>query len=296
MFKFKKVALLVSSLLLSSSALATTTPDATTLGHNKSMNQIEVEFFEKVSNMLSQGNSPVYSVSQSEIPDFFEVYLSDGNTIMVNSEGTTGIVSNRSGIQIYDFTKRESLTKNRKGQLALNYISNNKPLVTYPAAEQKAVVSVFTDIQCGYCQLLHDNIPELNEKGITVQYYPVPFFEGSALLMNAAFCSENPKESFTDIMNASRSNIHNSKSRVELAGGSKDDYKNEVKQGKDKLTQLASNIIRGSDCVAYDMDYALYSAKGLGVVGTPNILFEDGDLVEGKMDVSAILEKVQIKN
>ena len=48
-------------------------------------------------------------------------------------------------------------------------------LVVFPATgEQKAELHIFTDTTCGYCQKLHEEIPQLQEAGITVRYFPFP--------------------------------------------------------------------------------------------------------------------------
>jgi thiol:disulfide interchange protein DsbC len=36
------------------------------------------------------------------------------------------------------------------------------------------VVSVFTDVDCGYCQKLHQEVPQLNTMGIEVRYLAFP--------------------------------------------------------------------------------------------------------------------------
>ena len=47
--------------------------------------------------------------------------------------------------------------------------------VVYPAEnEELAVLNVFTDTSCGYCQRLHSEIKHLQAAGISVNYYPYP--------------------------------------------------------------------------------------------------------------------------
>ena len=48
-------------------------------------------------------------------------------------------------------------------------------LVIYPADnEELAVLNVFTDTSCGYCQRLHQEIRHLQAAGISVRYFPYP--------------------------------------------------------------------------------------------------------------------------
>jgi thiol:disulfide interchange protein DsbC len=47
--------------------------------------------------------------------------------------------------------------------------------VVFPAeGEELAVLNVFTDTSCGYCQKLHTEVKYLQEAGISVHYFPYP--------------------------------------------------------------------------------------------------------------------------
>jgi thiol:disulfide interchange protein DsbC len=47
-------------------------------------------------------------------------------------------------------------------------------MVVYPAKDEKYVVTVFTDITCGYCRKMHAEMDEYNERGITFRYLAYP--------------------------------------------------------------------------------------------------------------------------
>jgi len=46
--------------------------------------------------------------------------------------------------------------------------------IVFAPPNPKYTVSVFTDIECGYCRKLHSEIAELNRQGIAVQYLAFP--------------------------------------------------------------------------------------------------------------------------
>jgi thiol:disulfide interchange protein DsbC len=47
--------------------------------------------------------------------------------------------------------------------------------VVFPAnGEERAVLNVFTDTSCGYCQQLHREVGHLQDAGISVHYIPYP--------------------------------------------------------------------------------------------------------------------------
>ncbi|EMT6578092.1 MULTISPECIES: bifunctional protein-disulfide isomerase/oxidoreductase DsbC [Providencia] len=47
-------------------------------------------------------------------------------------------------------------------------------MIIFKAPQEKYVVTVFTDISCGYCKKLHESVDELNRQGVTVRYLAYP--------------------------------------------------------------------------------------------------------------------------
>lgn len=47
-------------------------------------------------------------------------------------------------------------------------------MIVYKAENEKYVVSVFTDITCGYCRKMHEQMAEYNARGITFRYLAYP--------------------------------------------------------------------------------------------------------------------------
>ncbi|MFC3394402.1 bifunctional protein-disulfide isomerase/oxidoreductase DsbC [Brenneria rubrifaciens] len=47
-------------------------------------------------------------------------------------------------------------------------------MIVYKAAQEKHVITVFTDITCGYCHKLHEQMKEYNALGITIRYLAFP--------------------------------------------------------------------------------------------------------------------------
>ncbi|STY61469.1 Thiol:disulfide interchange protein DsbC precursor [Mannheimia haemolytica] len=54
----------------------------------------------------------------------------------------------------------------------LNSYTNE--MIVYPAKNEKHVITVFMDITCHYCHLLHTKIKEYNDLGITIRYLAFP--------------------------------------------------------------------------------------------------------------------------
>ena len=49
-----------------------------------------------------------------------------------------------------------------------------KEMIVYKAPQEKHVITVFTDITCGYCHKLHEQMADYNALGITVRYLAFP--------------------------------------------------------------------------------------------------------------------------
>lgn len=77
---------------------------------------------------------------------------------------------------VVEIATRENLTETKRISLRQQAISSLKPadLITYDSEDSKYTVTVFTDIDCGYCRKLHQQIDDYNKQGITVRYMAYP--------------------------------------------------------------------------------------------------------------------------
>jgi thiol:disulfide interchange protein DsbC len=85
-------------------------------------------------------------------------------------------------------------------------------LKTIPASDRiifappnpKYTVTVFTDVECGYCRKLHSQIADYNQQGISVQYVAFPragLGSDDFRKMVAVWCSSDPRKALTDAKN-----------------------------------------------------------------------------------------------
>lgn len=75
--------------------------------------------------------------------------------------------------KIFEIKDGKTVDITYQGLLAeLNAYSNE--MIVYPAKNEKHVITVFMDISCYYCHLLHKQIKEYNDLGITVRYLAFP--------------------------------------------------------------------------------------------------------------------------
>ncbi|WP_374706536.1 DsbC family protein [Marinobacter sp. F4206] len=116
----------------------------------------------------------VQSVTESEAKGLYEVQSNNGDTIYTTADGQyllTGDLLKITDNGIANVTEQARAGQREKVMAAFG----GDGVIRFPAdGEEKAVIDVFTDIDCPYCRKLHDEVPKLNAYGITVNYYAFP--------------------------------------------------------------------------------------------------------------------------
>lgn len=118
-------------------------------------------------------------------------------------------------------------------------------MIVFKSPNQKQVVSVFTDVDCGYCRKLHSEIDQYLGEGITIQYlfYPRAGLNSDAYKKAVAvWCSDDKHLSLT-----------------------------KVKRGES---------IEMKTC-KHPIDSHVQLATTLGIRGTPMIVTEAGEVLPG---------------
>jgi len=68
-----------------------------------------------------------------------------------------------------------NITEEALGSVRLGGLKEFKDaVIEYKAEKEKYVVNIFTDISCGYCRKLHNEMDQYNDLGITVRYLAFP--------------------------------------------------------------------------------------------------------------------------
>jgi thiol:disulfide interchange protein DsbC len=84
-------------------------------------------------------------------------------------------------------------------------------MIVYKAKDEKHVVTVFTDITCGYCRQMHKQMDDYNARGITFRYLAYPrsgirdragnYSQGFKDL-RSVWCADDPSEAMTKAKNS----------------------------------------------------------------------------------------------
>jgi thiol:disulfide interchange protein DsbC len=122
----------------------------------------------------------------------------------VSSDGRYAIVGD-----MIDLDSEANLSENRRRtirQRLIETVPENEMLVFSPK-DPKYTITVFTDIDCGYCRRLHSQITEYNRLGIRVRYLFFPRTgpdTDSWHKAEAVWCAPNRNEALTKAKNGDK--------------------------------------------------------------------------------------------
>jgi thiol:disulfide interchange protein DsbC len=135
----------------------------------------------------------------------------------------------------------------------------NVEMIIFSPDKTKHTITVFTDIDCPYCQKLHAEIEDYNKAGIEVRYLMFPragVDSPSYKKAISVWCANDSNKALTD-----------------------------AKQGKKVEAKTCENPIQSQMTVA----------QMVGVTGTPAIVLEDGEMLPGYRPVkemSVVLDRL----
>lgn len=110
------------------------------------------------------------SIRPSPIPGYQEVAI--GTRVLYVSDTGQYLLQGT----LYDIVRRESLTEASEARLRktlLGSVTADRHISFAPPAP-KHRVTVFTDIDCGFCRQMHANVAEYNRLGIAIDYLFYP--------------------------------------------------------------------------------------------------------------------------
>lgn len=264
-------------------------------------NLVELSLKQQVQSKLMDAFGPrveVREVSTVAQGQLLEVVLVDGTVMHMTPDKAHFLYRD----ELYGFTPKgpENITQNRmipKRSAKLAAVSD-KETVMFPAkGEQKALINVFTDIDCGYCQKLHQEIPRLNELGVTVRYMAYPRagiknletgeLTSSYRKINYVWCEDKRADAMTAMKTTQR--------ELNMAGRQlRQSPSDSVRKQFNALqSQMNAMLNKNDDCNAPIA--AQYELGGeLGVTGTPAIVTEQGQLFPGYLPADELARRLDI--
>jgi thiol:disulfide interchange protein DsbC len=201
-----------------------------------------------------QGAKPE-DVGPSPIPGLYEVTMG-GLIAYVSGDGKYLVSGN-----VYDLDSQVNLTATRRNAArakALAAVADDQMIVFSPA-NPKMTVTVFTDIDCGFCRRFHNQIADLNKAGIRVRYLMFPRSgpgTESWRKAESVWCASDRRDALT-----------------------------RAKRGEE---------VKSKACKAEEAIQSQYSmGEDMGVEGTPAIFTQTGDYVGGFMTPDQLVKVIQ---
>ena len=216
----------------------------------------ETEIVTKINQVLPAGMS-VKGIKQSQVDGLFVVDIGDLQPIYASKDGNFFLYGEIYAIkngELLNTTKQE-ISLNRRA--ILDSELSEKDFITFAATDEKHVITVFTDVDCGYCRKFHGEIEDYNAQGITVNYVAFPRSGLESESYNkivSAWCSSDPKGTLTAL-----------------------------KEGRDPALKL---------CQDHPVEDHYLLGQRIGITGTPAIISSSGDLLPGYLPPMELLKKL----
>lgn len=185
-------------------------------------------------------------LSDSALPNF-KTAVSDQGVVQISQDGRFVIYG-----QVFEIKNGKAVDITNRALLKQLEAMRDE-MIVYPAKNQKHVVTIFMDVTCHYCHILHQKIKEYNELGITIRYLAFP-----------------------------RGGLNTQVAKQMEAVWTADDKVfalNEAEKGNFPKTLKAPNIVKKH----YELGVKF------GVTGTPNIVTADGELIPGFIEPAELL-------
>jgi thiol:disulfide interchange protein DsbC len=204
-------------------------------------------------------NLPIESVTTTPLPGFFAIDISGGQTLYGSADGKYLLAGDLFEVApggVINLAESRRAVK-RKALMAAESVDDM--VVFSPAGQTKDYISVFTDVDCGYCRKLHQEMADINALGIEVRYLAYPragLGTPTASKIESAWCADNPNEALTAL--------------------------------KTGLT-IPSATCKNPIAHQYEL------GQKVGVTGTPAIVTSDGRLLPGYMPAAALAEAIGLE-
>jgi len=200
----------------------------------------ELETARKNISKQLQGVNP-QDITRSPIPGLYQVFMPP-RFFYASADGRYIIEGD-----LLDAKTKQSISqipRNKSVATAINAMGEDS-MIIFGKGTLKHTVTVFTDIDCGYCRKLHKEIKKYNKLGIRIRYMSYPragIGSDSFKKAEAVWCSKDRKKALTQA-------------------------KNGIKINSEKCDNPVAE------------HYAL--GNMIGIRGTPALVLEDGSVVPG---------------
>lgn len=202
---------------------------------------------------------PIESVRPAPVPGMVQIQLTGGHVLYATADARyllSGELYEMGADDMVNLTEQERSAERLE---LLAAVDPDEELVFSPTGVTRASITVFTDIDCGFCRKLHLEVPRLNEMGIEVRYLAYPrtgIGSESYDKFVTAWCSKDRNDALT-----------------------------RMKRGEQLTAATCDNPVAEQ--------YQL--GRTIGVTGTPSIVFPNGEMVPGYLDADELARALGIE-
>jgi len=191
---------------------------------------------------------PVREIRAAQLPGLYEVELVNGERLFTDAEVSYFVAGDLFQITDNRLVNLSEVKRNSRRAEQLATIPDEDKIIFTPQQRKKATVTVFTDVDCGYCRRLHQQMAGYLEHGIEIQYLAYPragVGSNSYQKIVSAWCADNKQEAIT-----------------------------KLKKGEKIASITCDNPV---------VEHFRLGGK-LGITGTPSLVFESGQLYPGYVE------------
>lgn len=187
-------------------------------------------------------------IAAAPLPGFREVIVG-GQVIYVSDDGRYLLQGSLFDVKAKKDLSQSGLAEVRRDLLKTIPASDR---IIFAPADPDYTVTVFTDVECGYCRKLHEDIAEYNRRGIAIEYVAFPRMglgSDDFRKMVSVWCAPDRRKALTD-----------------------------AKSGRTLPTRNCTNPVT----MHYDI------GQRVGLTGTPMIITAEGVQMPGYMPPDAL--------
>jgi len=198
----------------------------------------------------------VDAITPSTVPGLYEVqagatvwYITDDGRFLIDGD-------------VYDVDTRTNLSaaKRERGTAKALDAMGEENMIVFSPDKPDYTVSVFTDVECGYCRKLHREIDQYMDAGIKIRYLNFPRAGKNSSAYNKAvsvWCAKDQKAALT-----------------------------RAKNGQTIPSLKCDNPV----------DEQMALGESLGITGTPTMVLESGEMLPGYVPARKLRKLLDAKS
>jgi len=139
-------------------------------------------------------------IGPAPMPGFREAIV-NGTVFYVSEDGKYLLQGT-----LFDIAQKRDLSQVGLSELRREEMRKVQPgdKIVFAPAKRKHTVAVFTDIECGFCRKMHQEIAEYNRLGIAIEYLAFPragLASPDFAAMQSVWCAKDRRKALTDAKN-----------------------------------------------------------------------------------------------